>query len=541
MANPSASQARAVRFSEAPLLGRMYSDWLAGQPELRALLSPHIDPSRWTRPEGMLASPGARAAFWKACIEHNQRLGASPAALALGAQLADGGADAVVTGQQPALLGGPLFSIYKLATAVALAERATQVQRRPVAPLFWLVADDTDFPEIRSTRLPRGLELHGAALPESMHFAHRMVGTMDAALAHASGAALLEQAGGPHADHVRRAWDGALERARDYGELIAAFLLAAFPGWPFLVVDARLPQMRAASLPVFHRYLERRPLVADALGEGAEWCEAHGYEAKIETRSGEHSLFRVSGERRERWEFPADPSAAQGELETLSGQVCANVVLRPLAQDAVLPTLAQVVGPGEAAYFVQVRRVAATLGARACCLFPRLSASLWPAEADQVCAAARCEPRELLTGFDGRLRAHFASTAPPEVLEQLAEFERCLTGQAKALEAATHALAPGLAQLIESARGKMDFQLGRLRDGILAKVKARHERQHPRLAHLKGFLLPQEKLQERGVGLASVLLQWGPDAPRRVLELARRHVVETLSGEHAHYLEPWEG
>ncbi|MBI5835729.1 MAG: bacillithiol biosynthesis BshC [Candidatus Eisenbacteria bacterium] len=530
-----------MRLSEAPLLGRLYSDWLGGDPDLNALLSPSLDPAAWERPASPVADPAALAGLWAALLEQNRRLGASPEALALGERMSKGEADAVITGQQPALLGGPLFSLYKLGTAVALASRAGQGSARPVAPLFWMVSDDTDFPEIRGARLPRDLEMLAAALPDSLHAPHRMVGGLDAAVSHATGAELLDRVGGPHAGFVRRAWDEARGCARDHGELIAAFLLAALPRWPFLVVDARLPQLRAASTPVFDRYLERRDRVAGALREGAEWLTTRGHEVRIEERSGEHGLFRVEGDLRRRWEFPDDPAAARADLAALAGAVSANVVLRPLAQDAVLPVLAQVVGPGEAAYFVQVRRVAHALESRACVLYPRLSASLWPAEADAVAAAPPVEPAALLTGFDSQLHAHFASMAAPEVRVKLEAFERCLTDHARGLEESTRALDPSLAQLIESARGKMDFQVGRMRDGILSKVKARHERQHPRLARLKGFLVPQEKLQERGMGLAAALAQWGEGAGDRVLGLARRHVEDTLAGHPSHYLEPWDG
>ncbi|HVP37666.1 MAG TPA: bacillithiol biosynthesis BshC, partial [Candidatus Saccharimonadales bacterium] len=354
-------------------------------------------------------------------------------------------------------------------------------------------------------------------------------------------AELLERAGGPHAAGVRRAWDAAHARARDYGELIAAFLMAALPDWPFLVVDARRPELRAASTPVFDRYLERRARVTPALREGAAWLQARGHEVRIEERSGERSLFLVEGDLRRRWEFPEDPGAARAELARRAGQVCANVVLRPLAQDAVLPVLAQVVGPGEAAYFVQVRRVAAQLEARACTLFPRLTASLWPAEAEEVCASPPAAPAELLTGFDAQMRRHFLAAVPADTAGRLAEFEHCLTDRARELTQSTQALDPSLAQLVESARAKMDFQLHRLRDGILSKVRVGRERQRPRLARLKGFLLPYEKLQERTAGFAAPLLQWGPGGAARVLDLARRHVADTLAGAHAHYLERWDG
>src|SRR5438477_10953572 len=128
MTESTAAAARAVLLSDAPLLGRLYSDWLAGDPELSAALaSPTLDPRQYPSSSSAAAGLGESAPdLWEAVLEQNRRLGASSAALELGGRLARGEAGSVVAGQQPGVLGGPAFSVYKLATAVALAERAAE-------------------------------------------------------------------------------------------------------------------------------------------------------------------------------------------------------------------------------------------------------------------------------------------------------------------------------------------------------------------------------------------------------------------------------
>src|SRR4029079_8541535 len=49
---------------------------------------------------------------------------------------------AVLTGQQPALFGGPLYNMYKAATAVRLARRLEATTGRPHVPVFWIANDD---------------------------------------------------------------------------------------------------------------------------------------------------------------------------------------------------------------------------------------------------------------------------------------------------------------------------------------------------------------------------------------------------------------
>jgi uncharacterized protein YllA (UPF0747 family) len=61
---------------------------------------------------------------------------------------------AVVTGQQLGILGGPLYTIYKIVTTLRLASQFTErYDEYKFVPVFWLEGDDHDFNEVRSINL----------------------------------------------------------------------------------------------------------------------------------------------------------------------------------------------------------------------------------------------------------------------------------------------------------------------------------------------------------------------------------------------------
>src|SRR5262245_18788086 len=64
-------------------------------------------------------------------------------------QLRRGEALAVFTGQQLGLFLGPAFTLYKIASAVALASKLREKLAAPVVPIFWLQSDDHDYDEVR--------------------------------------------------------------------------------------------------------------------------------------------------------------------------------------------------------------------------------------------------------------------------------------------------------------------------------------------------------------------------------------------------------
>ncbi|WP_313491138.1 bacillithiol biosynthesis BshC, partial [Exiguobacterium sp.] len=70
------------------------------------------------------------------------------------AKLRTGEAQAVVTGQQTGIFGGPLYAIYKLLTCLKVAQQAEATLDRPVVPIFWLATEDHDFDEINHVYVP---------------------------------------------------------------------------------------------------------------------------------------------------------------------------------------------------------------------------------------------------------------------------------------------------------------------------------------------------------------------------------------------------
>src|SRR4029079_10229850 len=79
--------------------------------------------------------------------EQQDRLPESPGR-AQGVDALARGAAVVATGQQVGLFLGPLYGLYKAASAVAMARALGREAGAPCVPLFWLQTEDHDFAEI---------------------------------------------------------------------------------------------------------------------------------------------------------------------------------------------------------------------------------------------------------------------------------------------------------------------------------------------------------------------------------------------------------
>src|SRR5256885_1110736 len=143
-------------------------------------------------------------------------------------RLARGDAVATVAGQQPAPLGGPLYSLHKTAGAIGLAADVTRRTGAACVPLFWMHGEDSDFAEIRGVSVAdAALELHDFQLPDDAHTDGQLVGGIAIGPLRAVGLQAIQAWHGPpgHAD-VLALWTRSLATARDLGAARSARWLA---------------------------------------------------------------------------------------------------------------------------------------------------------------------------------------------------------------------------------------------------------------------------------------------------------------------------
>lgn len=327
-------------------------------------------------------------------IEAHRRWGADEATLENVRRLAGGRARVIVSGQQPGLLGGPLFTLYKALGSVKLA--ASLAQRHPdldFVPVFWVASEDHDYDEVATATWPQaGGELTTFRAEHPDWMPGRMVGTLPAGpVIEPLIDAILE---GTHETEFRGA---EIEQLREDGrdatweDLFCRLMLRLTRGAGLVLVSPLMPWVRERSKGIFRREIETAGESTRLVLERTEAVDKAGLETPLHRNSDAVNVFsvddaqcrhplRVNGNRLEASSAAdnggAEKTAWLERLESNPGSFSTNVVTRPLTQDAILPTVAQLVGPGEAAYFAQVESVYRTFGVFAPVRYPRPRALL---------------------------------------------------------------------------------------------------------------------------------------------------------------------
>jgi bacillithiol biosynthesis cysteine-adding enzyme BshC len=490
----------------------------------------------WSDEKALLARASKRAPLHAGLAEalraYHVRLGASPRSLAAIDRLAAGESTCAIAGQQPAPLGGPLFGLHKVAATVGLARRAALRTHIPCEPVFWNHVEDSDFDEIRSATVgDRTLALHDLALPIAPHPEGGLVGSYPIGpLIELVGNARAHWAGLPGENATQALLDASLARARDLGEAHAALLLALFADVGLVVVDPRLPEFRRAARALIERYLSRaEPLAAAARQAGAR-LEARLGRRPLADAALESFVFAIEDGRRHKI-TPAEIAALDSNVP-----LSPSVALRPVVQDAVLPTVAMACGPGEIAYLAQLREVFEGLDVVPACPVPRFGATWLPPAAVDLLERTSADPWHVVAATDQVLRRHAEGSVPPAMRDSLRGIHDELERRLAAFSNESRMLDASLPQLVESARSKIDYQLGRLMEGLVGKVRHRMEREHPEWPKLRYYLLPGDKLQERRIASLEPVAYRGPQVVTELCDLAEMHAESLERGEHAHFL-----
>ncbi len=511
----------------APGLHRLFLDFCAGEARAHAFYGFGPVDQAWT------ARPPLPA-HWPELVNllASQNAGSGPQADAALEALRQG-AGTVVTGQQVGLFGGPLFTPFKAATALAHARTATSAGQ-PHAAIFWLASEDHDFAEINHVTFPARRELRKlvySAAPE----AATPVGPI---LLDDSITPLIDQAwellGGSDAMEALAA---AYKPGRTFAEAFAEFYAKAFAAQGLLVLDAFGREVHRMGAPVLRAGLERADELHAALLERNRELEAAGYHAQVAVGTQNSLLFLIDEKTGARLALKRTAPTAQepaglwqagrqnystadllGILEVEPERISPAALLRPVFQDFLLSTSLTIGGPAEVAYFAQSAVLFERILGRMTPVQPRFSATLVePAIGDLLRRHELTLERVFQIG--GEAGGAGGEMALAQLLAARAmpiEGKRKLAATGTALDAELNALLDwmrsqdeGLGRSGETAASKVRYQMNRLRT-LAANFQLQREASLGRHAEtLWQALYPGGGLQERLHGAAYYFARYG--------------------------------
>lgn len=460
----------------------------------------------------------------------NQKFDADEAALQNIKRLQNEEALAVVTGQQLGVYGGPLYTVFKTLSTIHVARRVEKQLGRPVIPVFWLADEDHDYDEVRTlsvlhqdegevesfslpaknNHLPTVSEI---ALPEELR---QMRDHLKEALFNTD-----------FSDDLWKLLDETFEPENTFLKAFGLFISRLFSKHGLILAGSNHFKVKSITGDYLKQSIVNANDIRHALEKQSQKIE---YDYHRQVKLYDSNLFYLDEEtgrtkisrNDEGWHTDGniqwETSQLIEEIETYPERFSPNVFLRPILQDVLLPTIGYVAGPGETAYYGQMKEMYACFDLEMPVIFPRLSATIVEPAINRIM-------QELPFDFDeyGNRIEDLESDYVDRTEQQ--DIEAIFGEWGKKVEELTNhhknqiaAIDPTLEAAAEKATSVFKNELDKLKGKVYRSIKQQDETQLKRIRRIKTNLFPDGNLQERILAGIFYMNKYGLDIWDKVLK-----------------------
>ncbi len=479
-----------------PSTSKFFLDYVRDWPKVSGFFScdPSLDSLAAFGREREPVAPAELSRLCSSLARQQRKWGGDTASVAK----LESGAVAVLTGQQPGLFTGPFYSILKALTTVKVAR---ELETRGVAavPVFWIASEDHDYEEIAWAgilnqdasfkRIQADLSDDDRPPVGWLSFGDDIGSTIEECFS------ILPPS--EFQSEVRALIEATYIPAISPVDAFARMMTRLFAGTGLILTDPLDPELKTLSAPVLDAAARSNDAIRAAVLERSRAILEAGYHQQVIVDEGFTGLFAYRGRSRQ----PVKPDEVAG-----ASDLSPNVLLRPVVQDSLFPTVAYVGGPAEIAYFAQAVPIYDCLGKTAPPAFPRVSATLIEPPVTRVMKKYGLGIEDV---FEGRnaLRKRVVGT-----IHDAGVFDTVRDGVAAELERLRPTLAavdPTLGGALDNSKQKMFHQIERLQTRFIGAESRKNEVLDRQINTLTSRLFPERKLQERAVNVTSFLVRYG--------------------------------
>lgn len=435
----------------------------------------------------------------------------------------------VVTGQQPMVYGGPLMVVNKTMGAILSARRISRMTGKTVVPVFWIGDEDHDFDEMSVLNLP------DSPNPASLNVELPDTGYTRVADLRLDGSfsgfsdKVKEKL--PQTDFSDALWqllNNSYKNGTDWGDAFGRLMAGMFSKHGLILAGSNDPGIKQFIQPVIIKAIEDSDSIKDSLEQQSKIFEKHqsrqaGVEASllfyVDEKNVRHRLHRTDGsweiENERRWTTQELVDLAKENPERLSP----NVFLRPLMQDFLLPNVGYVAGPGELAYFGQMKNLYSIFDRPEPFIIPRLSTTLIEPAIARVLEQVPFEWMEFSGRKEDLEKEYLKRSNAPDIDDLFSKWNKRFAEFKEELKAEISEIDSTLSGAVDSSSAAFFKEMGKLKGKVTKSVKSDQEVQIRRIHRIRQNLFPEREWQERKIGFIYFMNKYGVDLWDNLLEM----------------------
>lgn len=434
----------------------------------------------------------------------------------------------VIGGQQAGILTGPLYSIHKVISIIALAKEKEKELEVPVVPIFWIAGEDHDYAEVNHIYLEKDNQLEKCVYPEKV-LDKRMVTDVsidkDTCLLWVKD--VIKSFGETDfSKSLLELSEKAITQSMNYVDFFAYLIMELFKEDGLLLVDSGNRQFRKLEKEIFIKQIKNTQKITSAVKEQQSVLLGNGYKNTIDMADHAANIFYYDEEFYERILLEFDPETkiytgkngtlrlTQEELLSIASEfpekLSNNVVTRPVMQEELFPTLAFIAGPGEISYWAELKNVFELFEMKMPPIVPRINITLLERDIESSLSELNLDLQTVLQSGLTREREDFLESVKDQSVEALfEETKQYLINQYKVIKEKTEIDYRGLLPLLlkneDIILNQILFMERKYDDALLLK----HEVMLSKYNRIEASLRPDGGPQERKWNIFYFLNKYG--------------------------------
>jgi uncharacterized protein YllA (UPF0747 family) len=227
---------------------------------------------------------------------------------------------------------------------------------------------------------------------------------------------------------------------------------------------------------------------------------------------------RYSGERATIGDRETTIATLAQEVERSPEHFSPNVLLRPIVQDSLFPSICYVAGPNELAYLGQLRDVYAQFDVPMPLMYQRATATIVDSATLRFLTKYELPLEALQPQGEGALNQLLQDQLPPTVEHALVNVATAVEEHMRRVAAAVPQIDPTLEGTVQSTLARMQHDLRTLHNKVIQAAKRRDETLRRQFKRAQVLTFPNGHPQEREIGFIWFANRYGPALVDRLLE-----------------------
>ncbi|RIW36312.1 bacillithiol biosynthesis cysteine-adding enzyme BshC [Bacillus salacetis] len=443
-------------------------------------------------------------------------------------------ASVIIGGQQAGLLTGPLYTIHKVISIIKLAKEQEKKINSPVIPVFWVAGEDHDYQEINHIFTKHQGRLEKVGYPERLvdkrmtsefiYEKETMRKWVNQVIHHLGETEFTQD--------ILIDLEDAIESCNSIVDFFSHIIMSLFKDYGLLIIDSAYPPLRELEKPFFLQLIEGSGSITEKVKTQQEVISGEGFSLTIDmkdhaanlfvTENGERILLEKEGEyfRGKNGEFHYSQRQLEEILHSDPHRFSNNVVTRPLMQEWLFPTLAFIAGPGEIAYWGELKQAFEWAGFKMPPIVPRLNLTFLERDTAKIIDDLELSLHTiLLQGVETEKQSYWDSVKDVTLETSIDDAERALRESYEEIIPKAAIIDKGLESIIEKNLAFHKQQFDYLRLKTEKSLKSKHQLKLGKYDSVQASLRPDGSPQERIWNLYYFMNRYGTDFVSELMQL----------------------